>query len=125
MAGHVFFSSLLSIAPLCPLIPLLIRTKRIGMFQSGTLATRYASSFHKKWIDRSAPREEGLLGTSDIQSLADLGNSFSFIEEMRPLPTGPRTLIIFALACVVPMFPLLLTMMPLKELLRVFVQFML
>jgi hypothetical protein len=31
------------------------------------------------------PREEVLFGTGDIQSLADLGNSFSFIENMRPL----------------------------------------
>jgi hypothetical protein len=31
------------------------------------------------------PREEVLLGTGDIQSLADLGNSFSFIENMGPL----------------------------------------
>ena len=125
IAVYVFFAVLIFIAPLCVFSPILIRTKRIGIFQYGTLATEYASSFHKKWIGASSPREEGLLGTADIQSLADLGNSFSFIEDMRPLPTGPRTLAIFALACLIPMFPLLLTMMPLKELLKAFVKFML
>jgi hypothetical protein len=37
---------------------------------------------------------------------------------MNALPMGPRTPIHLALACLLPMAPLLLTMMPLGELLK-------
>jgi hypothetical protein len=55
-------------------------------------------SFHKKWIENKNPDRESLLGTGDIQSLADLGNSFGFVEKMKPLPLDPRTLIHLILA---------------------------
>ncbi len=118
IAIYVFIAIAIVMAPLFVFSPLLIKTKRIGFFQYGTLATEYTSSFHKKWIGTSSPREGGILGTNDIQSLADLGDSFSFIEKMRPLPTGPRTPIVFAVACLIPMVPLLLTMMPLEEVVK-------
>jgi hypothetical protein len=124
IAIYVLVAVAIVMAPLFVFSPILIRTKRIGLFQYGTLATEYASSFHKKWIGASSSREEGLLGTGDIQSLADLGNSYSFIEKMGPLPTGPRTPVIFALACLIPMVPLLLTMMPLKEVVKMLLKVM-
>jgi hypothetical protein len=48
-----------------------------------------------------------LLGTADIQSLADLGNSFSFVEKMKLLPMGSGTPIHPAIGCLIPMAPLL------------------
>ena len=32
--------------------------------------------------------DEALLGSADIQSLADLGNSYGFVQEMRFVPFG-------------------------------------
>jgi len=95
-----------------------LHTKRTGLYKYGTLATEYTSSFQKKWIDTPPPREEALLGSGDIQSLADLGNSFAFIEKMGPLPMGPRTPIVLVAACLVPMVPLLLTVMPLEDVVK-------
>jgi hypothetical protein len=118
IAVYVLVAVAIIMAPLSVFSLLLLKTKRIGLLSYGTLATEYTSSFQKKWIGARLPREEGLLGTGDIQSLADLGNSYSFIEKMGPLPTGPRTPIVFALACLIPMVPLLLTMMPLKEVVK-------
>jgi|SRR5271168_2965037 len=104
--------------PLFVFAPLLLHTKRTGLYKYGTLATEYTSSFQKKWIDTPPPREEALLGSGDIQSLADLGNSFAFIEKMGPLPMGPRTPIVLVAACLVPMVPLLLTVMPLEDVVK-------
>lgn len=50
--------------------------------------------------------------------LADLGNSFAFVEKMKLLPMSSRTPIHLAPACLIPMAPLRLTMMPLKEILK-------
>lgn len=61
------------------------------------------------------PENDSLLGTGDIQSLADFGNSYSLVEHMKPLPVDPRTLIHLTIAGLLPMAPLLLTVMPFKE----------
>jgi hypothetical protein len=111
------------LAPLFVFTPSLLRTKIEGHYKYGTLATEYTSAFQKKWIDSPHPRGEEVLGTGDIQSLADLGNSFAYIEKMGPLPMGPRTPIVLIVACLLPMVPLALTMMPLVDILKMLLKF--
>jgi len=93
-----------------------------GLYQYGALATAYDSKFHHKWIFGENPSAEPLLGTADIQSLADLGNSFEFVNKMDNFPMNPRTPIQLALACLLPMTPLLLIILPLKEVLKLLVK---
>jgi hypothetical protein len=118
IAAYAIISVLIVLVPLLVFCPILLQTKRKGLHKYGTLATEYTTSFQKKWIDAPHPREEVLLGTADIQSLADLGNSFSIIEKMGALPIGPRTPIALVLACLIPMVPLLLTVMPLADVIK-------
>jgi hypothetical protein len=118
IAAYVVFAVCVVVAPLFVFAGKLLSTKRSGLHRYGTLATTYAASFHRKWILDPPPPAEPLLGTGDIQSLADLGNSFGFIEKMGPLPMGPRTPIHLVLACLIPMAPLLLTVMPLEEIVK-------
>lgn len=118
IAAYVFVAVAIVLIPLLVFSGTLLKTKRLGLYQYGTLGTEYTSSFHKKWITDPRLTGEVLLGTGDIQSLADLGNSFAFVEKMNAVPMGPRTPIHLALACLIPMAPLLLTMMPLAELLK-------
>jgi hypothetical protein len=123
IAFYVIVAVSFVLAPLFVFAPILLRTKMEGQYRYSTFATEYTSSFQKKWIEAPHPREETLLGTGDIQSLADLGNSFSFVEKMNPLPMGPRTPIVLATACLIPMLPLLLTMMSLKDIVRMLLKF--
>ena len=95
-----------------------MKTRRRGLHDYGTLATSYTGSFQKKWVRSAPPDGEPLLGTADIQSLADLGNSYSFVDRMNLLPIGPRTPIQLAVAALLPMVPLLLTVMPAKEVVK-------
>jgi hypothetical protein len=39
--------------------------------------------FDAKWVRGGAPADEPLVGSADIQSLADLGNSFEVVRTMR------------------------------------------
>jgi hypothetical protein len=71
------------------------------------LAQRYVAGFRDKWIDNGTSSAE-LLGTGDIQSLADLGNSYTVVQEMRLVPFGLRDVSRLAAATVAPMVPLLL-----------------
>jgi hypothetical protein len=118
IAAYVFVAVAFVLIPLLVFSGTLLKTERLGLYQYGALGTEYVSSFHKKWIIEPRLPGEILLGTGDIQSLADLGNSFSFVEKMNAVPMGPRTPIHLALAFLIPMVPLLLTMMPLEELLK-------
>lgn len=118
IASYVIIALIIVVGPLILFTGTLLRTKRIGLHQYGTLATTYTGSFHKKWIEHDNPEHEPLLGTGDIQSLADLGNSYNLVEKMKPIPIDPRTLIHLVLASLLPMVPLLLTVMPLKDVLK-------
>jgi hypothetical protein len=118
IAAYVVVVVGIVIAPLLVFALRLHETKIKGLYQYGSLATSYTSAFHHKWITKSQEESEPLLGTSDIQSLADLGNSFGFIKSMDDLPMNPRTPIHLALACLIPMSPLLLIVIPLKDILK-------
>jgi hypothetical protein len=118
MAIYVVLALVIMVGPLVVFSGMLLKTKRIGLRDYGALATEFTGSFQKKWIDHRNPGSEELLGTRDIQSLADLGNSYSFIEKMKPLPIDPRVLLHLVIATLLPMTPLLLTVMPLKDLLK-------
>jgi len=58
-----------------------------------------------------------LLGSEDIQSLADLGNSFEIIRKMRILPVQPSDFIAMVLPGLIPVLPLAATVMPVGEIL--------
>jgi hypothetical protein len=49
------------------------RTKGVGAYM--TLSARYAKEFEAKWTGGSIPEDEPLLGSADLQSLADLSNA--------------------------------------------------
>jgi hypothetical protein len=118
IAAYAVCAVLFILAPLCVFTPILWETKTSGMATYGILAYEYTKSFHQKWIVERRAGQEPLLGTADIQSLADLGNSFAFVEKMRLLPIGSRVPVHLALASLIPMAPLLLTIMPLNDILK-------
>jgi hypothetical protein len=59
-----------------------------------------------------------LIGSADIQSLADLGNSYEIVKGMRYAPVTRDTVVQLTIATLAPMTPLLLTIMPLEQLLK-------
>jgi hypothetical protein len=101
------------------------RTKRAGLFQYGRLGSEYTSAFHRKWISNGGQIKETLLGTGDIQSLADLGNSYLFVRKMNLAPMRLYTPVCLILACLIPMAPLTLTMMPIDEILKMAIKVLL
>jgi hypothetical protein len=103
--------------PMLIFVPKLLALKQRGLLEYGTLGSEYTQAFHQKWVGRTGPSEEALLGSGDIQSLADLGNSFEVIRKMRMLPVEPSDFIAMALPGLIPALPLLATVMPLGEIL--------
>lgn len=115
-AGLVAFFMLFILSPLLVFAPHLSRAKRKGLRDYGQLATRYVQGFEEKWIHEGAASEDELLGSGDIQSLADLGNSFTTVQEMRLVPFGLKDAARLAAATAAPLIPLGLTIFSLEEL---------
>jgi hypothetical protein len=92
------------------------RAKRKGLADYGLLAQRYVDRFEKKWILDDGERDDELLGTGDIQSLADLGNGYAMVREMRPFPFGLEDISRLAAATAAPLLPLLLIILSPDEL---------
>jgi hypothetical protein len=111
--GVVVFLMLVVLTPLSFFLMHLLFAQRTAHREYGILASRYVDDFRRKWIQH--PETDPLLGTSDIQSLADLGNAHDVISEMRLLPFNKRAVIRLAVLLIVPLLPLLLTIMPLDQ----------
>jgi len=92
--------------------------KRTGLSEHGKLAQRYVREYDRKWLRAGAPPDEALIGSADIQSLADLGNSFDVVKEMRWVPFTLSTVLQLAVTTLLPVLPLTLTMISLEELLE-------
>jgi hypothetical protein len=105
------------LGPLVMFTPMLERTKRKSSAEFGLLANRYVFGFEEKWIGGGVPEMGELLGTGDIQSLADLGNSYSAVREMHIVPFGADDIVRLAAATAAPLLPLTLTMISFEELL--------
>jgi hypothetical protein len=117
-ATLILLALIVFVGPLLVFAPKLFRLKQDGLLRYGTLASRYTQMFDSKWIDEINPAGEPLLGTADIQSLADLGNSYEVVRKMRAVPIELRDFIAMALPGVIPALPLVATVMPVGEILK-------
>ncbi len=92
-----------------------------GLSDYMAFASRYVSGFDSKWLGNPPTPQEPLLGTADLQSLADLGNSIDVVRNMRWVPMSLRLVKDIVLAALLPLVPLLLLKYPVAELAEKFV----
>ena len=107
-------------AVLCPLLMFtqqMARAKRRGLAEFAQFAQDYVDEFHTKWLSGSSPQgADDELGSDDIQSLADLSNSYAIVAEMNLVPVKWTDVTRLAGATAAPFVPLLLTVFSLEEL---------
>jgi hypothetical protein len=113
-AGFVCFFVMAIFVPLLMFTPLLSSAKRKAYAEYGSLANRYLFGFEDKWIE-GAPQTSELLGAADFQSLADLGNSYAMVREMRIVPFGFENVTRLAVATAAPLLPLVLTIFSIRQ----------
>jgi hypothetical protein len=118
LIGLVALMLLAVLGPLLVFSPKLAAAKRQGLREYGGLAQRYVREYDRKWLRGGVPPGESFIGSGDIQSLADLGNSFETLNKMRMVPFTTRTILHLAVITLAPVLPLLLTMIPLEQLLE-------
>jgi len=114
----VVFMLVLFLGPFFVFTPRLSHTWRQGERDYGPLAERYAHLFDAKWVHGEHPPHDELLGSTDIQSLADMANVYNVARTMRFTPVTRQAIIQVAAATLAPIAPLALTMMPLAQLVK-------
>jgi hypothetical protein len=118
LAAFTILSLLLVLGPSLVLAPALTRAKRAGRREYGGLAEQYVRDFDRKWLRGERNATEQLLGHTDIQSLADLGNSYELIRRARQVPFTQALVFELAVAALMPVAPLLLTMFPIEAIIE-------
>jgi len=118
MIGFVVLSVIIGLLPLTMLTPTLMKVRREGHVEYGRLAQAYTRSFDRKWVHYTERPPEELLGTADIQSLADMGNSFGFVEHMRIAPITKILVLQLGAQAALPLIPLIIFGTPTPELVR-------
>ena len=121
IVGLVIFLLCIVFGPLLVFAPRLAQAKRTGNLEYGTLAEHYVREFDAKWLRGGAPDDEQFVGSGDIQSLADLGNSLEVVRTMRAAPITRDAILRLVATILVPIAPLALTVMPLEELAKLLV----
>jgi hypothetical protein len=102
--------------------PLFIFSSRLwacrikGLSDYMEFAASYVHGFDRKWLGANPAPTEPLLGTPDLQSLADLSNSISIVRNMRWVPLSLPLIQSLAIAAVLPFVPLALFKYPVSEL---------
>ena len=86
------------------------------MEECGALGQRYAEEFNVKWFRGGASAAEQLMGSADIQSLADLRNSFVFVRDIELTPFTMKNVLSMAVTTLLPVAPLLLTVFSAEQL---------
>ncbi len=110
---------LIVILPLFLFSSQLTDARRIGSLEYGKLAARYVQAFDTRWVREHSTADHATVGTSDIQGLADLANSYRVVEKMQTVPITKNDIILLTAVTVAPVLPLVLTMMPLSELIKI------
>jgi len=118
IATFVVMNIVIFLGPLMVFTPKLAALKRKGLLEYSALATTYARSFDQKWLRGDNEQNEPLLGTGDIQSLADLSTSVENIGNMKTFPFNLGIVKSLVVAAALPFLPLVATVIPLKDLLK-------
>jgi hypothetical protein len=116
--------ALLFIGPMCLFYRKLWQCKVNGLSNYGMFAERYVNEFDRKWLGAGVAKGDQLLGTADIQSLADLSSSVDLVRDMRLVPVSTSMLMQLGGAALLPLLPLVLFKYPLADLLEKFVEYL-
>ena len=109
---------LIAFGPLAFFVPRLAALRRQGILEYGTLGQIHSINFHEKWIRQRAGHEAEFLTAPESSRLADYGQSYARLEQMRPFPADRGTFVALGLSLVLPMLPAILAVVPLAVILK-------
>lgn len=115
--GWIGLVLLMAVGPLAVFALPLFRLWEESIISLGRLAGEHHTAFQQKWMQNQGNGAD-LLGSEDVSSAADIGPVAASPYSLRFLPITLSTLIGVACAAGAPMLAVVVTQMPLLELLR-------
>jgi hypothetical protein len=122
--GLVVFILILFVAPLLVFIRRLSEAKRRGAFEYGALAGEVGQQFERKWLNRRSGVDEGALDVPDFSSTTDLFQIVANVYEMQNIPLKLTSLAHLVVAAILPFVPVLLMVVPLKDVIEGLAKFL-
>jgi hypothetical protein len=115
----------LAIAPELPFSAHLYKTRRRALAQYGDFSNDYVRSFQSKWITAQRPAEaatlsrgDAALGSDDIQSLADLAQSYAVVSKTHLFVFSARSVLAVSFGAIAPMLPILARTLTVEDILK-------
>jgi len=113
---------LLVLGPLTVFVPQITAAKRLGLRKYGIFGADLAREFDRRWLRSPDHDNLPLLGPGDISSLADFDTAHSVIKQIKAVPFNRDMFLQLVLATLAPFAPLVLTMIPIDQLLDRMIQ---
>jgi hypothetical protein len=101
-----------ALGPLIFFVPRPAALRRRGILEYGVLAQAHSAEFHEKWVVHRAGHESEFLLAPESTTLANFGNVYEKIEQMKPFPGDKGSLYALAAAIAVPALPVILAQIP-------------
>jgi hypothetical protein len=105
----------IAVGPLLLFSGHLFRARRRTLAEYGDFMRAYTMRFHHKWIQLAT---EDPLGTSDIQSLNDLGQAYQVASKSRVFVFSVRSVVVVWFSGLAPMIPLVFSLITVEEILK-------
>lgn len=110
--------------------PLFVFTDRLarcrfrGLLEFGNLIGRHDRAFDEKWLRSQGTERASLLGSPDVPSVADIAVIYKHIDEMQLVPFDKKAVLVLLAAALLPMIPLLGTVVGFTEILSMLAKFL-
>jgi hypothetical protein len=122
--GLVVLVLILFVGPMLVFMRRLLEARRRGSFEYGALAGEVGQQFERKWLNRESGVDEGALDVPDFSSTTDLFQIVANAYEIKGIPLRLVFLIPLVVAALLPFLPVLLMVMPLKEIIKDLAKFL-
>lgn len=97
----------------------LSKLKLEGIMIYSTLIHKYSNLFEDKWIrGNNIKDDESILGSGDVQSLADMGAAYEVVEKIRVFPITLNIFLFMLIMIALPFIPLLFLKFNIVEILE-------
>lgn len=107
----------LVLGPLLVFVRPLYATRERALIDYGRLASQHHLAFHRRWIREGRSGEE-LVGSADPSSLSDLNAGLDALQHLRLVPVDRPAILALAVSAGTPLLAVVMTQVPLGDLLK-------
>lgn len=118
-AAFVALMTLLQLAPLLGVMPVLSKWRRQALEDYGALLSRHGRLVHQRWIEGRELEDTRVLEAPELGPVADTISLYEAAKQAQALPVTRQTLVLVLAPIVLPLLAVVALQIPLREILKV------